>query len=674
MLVNLQRAIQSITEKIGFFQPLYEAIINSFQANANNIEISFIKDEHENILGYKIKDDGDGFTDENIKSYLTLWSDYKIKLGALGSGRIMCLKVFDDILVESQTKNTKNLNGQKVKFDFNKNFTANSIEEIDKVENASTTSYTYTTFQNINEEYIKQNGHEKYDIEKIKNDLFIKLLPMFIRFKNEEKIFSISIEKEKWLNEKNLKERFDEHNFLNKDFCITVDLSKFDKENNDIKNEKTYTFDLLYRVQKDDKNTLEQFYGASDRYIKEFAKGVRLEKLDSGYSGIFCLTSDYFEENRVKDSRNEFVIGFGESNPTKENPITFPEINELLRKKLDEILKETFPQVEENLEKRKQKIIEQFPHLTRYVNKIENLTISESNILKKAEKEFFEETKKVRKEVKKFTDALKKDKTNFSEKKFKEITSHFTEVGREQLADYIGYRQTIIDMLIEIYDETSKNKSAFKEKDIHNLFMPKGNTSQDLFTYANNVWIFDDKFMSYNYCASDKTIAKIVSDVTGKTVDEVIKHHRNQEPDLVMFYSNQDSEYKDVLLIEFKRLNNELSEKKKAIMQLQDYPMYIRKNIENVRSIFSYTIIDIDEPFREWLTDSQTFDEYSFGDSTNKISSFYKYISGKDGAINAHLNVIEFFQVLQDANKRNQVFLDILKQTFNVNNNGEKEQ
>ena len=41
MLVNLERAIKSISENIGFFQPLYEAIINSYQANARNVQISF---------------------------------------------------------------------------------------------------------------------------------------------------------------------------------------------------------------------------------------------------------------------------------------------------------------------------------------------------------------------------------------------------------------------------------------------------------------------------------------------------------------------------------------------------------------------------------------------------------------------------------------------------------
>ena len=664
MLVNLERAIKSIQENIGFFQPLYEAVINSFQAKANKVLINFETDQNKKILGYTVEDDGEGFTRDNIKSFLTYWSDHKIKQGALGSGRVMCLKVFDNIYIDSQTKGNSTT-GLKTTIDFNRNFSANSIDDIAPQSSDSSTSYTKTSFKNINEEFLEQNNMEAFDLEKIKSEVFIKLLPMFIRFKNEDREFEIEINKEQWLNKKNLADKFEEHKFESKKFQITVDLTKYDKENNDLKNEKTYAFELHYRMMEDKKNSLVQFYGASDRYIKDFAKGVRLEKLKDGWSGIFCLTSEYFEENRVKDSRNEFVITFGQSNATKDNPITFPEINKQLKMKLDEILKEKFPEVEKDLQEKKQKIIQSFPHLARYVKKIDNLTVSESSILKQAENEFFQETKKVRAEVEKFSSDLKKGKSNFSEKRFNDITSQFTTVGMEQLADYIGYRQTIIDMLLEIYDETLKKKTSFNEADIHNLFMPKGNTSNDLFTYANNVWIFDDKFMSYNYCASDKTIAKIVSDVTGKTVDEVIEHHKNQEPDLVMFYSNKDSEYKDVLLIEFKRLNNELSEKKKAITQLQDYPMYIRKNIDNVRSIFSYTIIDIDEPFREWLTDSQTFDEYSFGDSTNKISSYYKYISGKDGAINAHLNVIEFFQILKDADKRNKVFLDILKQNFN---------
>lgn len=660
MLVNLERAIKSISENIGFFQPLYEAIINSYQANARNVQISFQIDKDNKILGYTIQDDGEGFTNDNIKSFLTLWSDYKVTLGALGSGRIMCLKVFDNIIIDSQTKNLSRTLGQKVSIDFNRNFSANMIEDINPIINSSFLSYTKTTFKNINEDFLKQNGLENFDLEKIKEDIFIKLLPMFIRFKTEKKFFEIKINDLIWLDTTNLIKKFEDHKFESTEFFISVDLSKYDKDNNDIKNERMYKFELHYKLEKDKKNKLIQFYGASDRYIKDFAKGVRLEKIKDDWSGIFCLTSSYFEENRVKDSRNEFVISFGQSNATKENPITFPEINEQLKKKLDEILKKQFPEVEKNLHERKQNIVESFPHLARYVKKINSLTMTESNILKFAENEFFKETKKVRGEVERFTNELKKGKTNFSEKRFNAITNQFTTVGMEQLADYIGYRQTIIDMLLEIYDETSKQKTSFDEADIHNLFMPKGKTSKELFTYANNVWIFDDKFMSYNYCASDITIAKIVSDVTGKSKETIPSFEQGKKADLVIFYSNPDDDYKDVLLIEFKRLNDGIDGKEKALTQLKKYPLYIRENIENIRSIFTYTIIDIDEEFITTLTKIEGFQENAFGDKDNKISAYYRY----NEAVQAHINVVSFHQVLQDANKRNKVFLDILKENF----------
>jgi hypothetical protein len=41
MKVNIKRAIQSIKGDVDFFQPLYEAIVNSFQAEAENLKSIF---------------------------------------------------------------------------------------------------------------------------------------------------------------------------------------------------------------------------------------------------------------------------------------------------------------------------------------------------------------------------------------------------------------------------------------------------------------------------------------------------------------------------------------------------------------------------------------------------------------------------------------------------------
>lgn len=650
--VNLKRAIKNIGE-VHFYQPLYESIVNSFQANAKEVKISFIRDESDNVQNYIVEDNGDGFTDDNINSFLELWSDYKASMGGLGSGRILCLKVFKNINIESQTKE------HKVIINFNSNFKANNKEYLNIVDNNSDITRTITKFENLNDEFISENKLEKYNLDKIKENIFIKLLPMFIRFQGENKKFEIFIDNKLWLNDKILEEKFAQLEFEHLSFFIEKDLSNFDK-NLDSKSLKRYEFKLYYRIKKDKKNELQQFYGASDRNIIEFPNAVKIEKLENDWSAIFCLTSKYFEENRVADARNKFIIGLGDNNSASiENPITFPEINQELSKKIEIILKDKFPKLEENFRETQNKVVNKFPHLLRYVKKIENLTLSESQIQKKAEKEFFKETKRVRVEVENFTQNLKKGKSKFNDKKLKEITAHFTQTGVEQLADYIGYRQTIIDMLLEIYNKNSD----IPEKEIHNLFMPMGETSDTLSYHANNIWIFDDKFMSYSYSASDKTIAKIVKDVTGKDRATIDENQRDKEPDLVMFYSDSKEKYKDVLLIEFKKLNGNIDDKEKAINQINRYPRYIDENINNIRNIYTYTILDIDKELEDGLTKEHGFVENAFGDSENKVSAYYKY----NPAVKAHINVISFVQLIEDANERNKVFLNILKEKFKDN-------
>ena len=215
-------------------------------------------------------------------------------------------------------------------------------------------------------------------------------------------------------------------------------------------------------------------------------------------------------------------------------------------------------------------------------------------------------------------------------------------------------------MLLEIHDESINKKTKIDEKDIHNLFMPMGTTNNDLSFHANNIWIFDDKFMSYTYAASNKTITKIVSDVTGKDITEIVQYQKNKEPDLVIFYSDKENKNKDVLLIEFKKLNGTIDDKEKAISQINRYPRYIRENIKNIRSIYTYTILDIDDELKDGLTKEHGFYENAFGDKDNKISAYYKY----NQAVKAHINVISFSQLIKDAFKRNEIFLNILKQNF----------
>ena len=106
--------------------PLYEAVANSIHAieDANvpksdgRIMVQIIRDGQTSleftdgrkrrgpdakgeIIGFSITDNGVGFTDENMTSFLTLDSEYKVSRGGRGVGRLLWLKAFDRAAVES---------------------------------------------------------------------------------------------------------------------------------------------------------------------------------------------------------------------------------------------------------------------------------------------------------------------------------------------------------------------------------------------------------------------------------------------------------------------------------------------------------------------------------------------------------------------------------------------
>lgn len=117
--------------------PLFEAIVNSIHgiedaglsAEKGCIVVQVIRDgqmeldfgdgskqpEAENkgdikgdIIGFKVTDNGIGFNDANMKSFMTLDSEYKASRGGRGVGRLLWLKAFKCATVESiyETDNT----------------------------------------------------------------------------------------------------------------------------------------------------------------------------------------------------------------------------------------------------------------------------------------------------------------------------------------------------------------------------------------------------------------------------------------------------------------------------------------------------------------------------------------------------------------------------------------
>ena len=95
--------------------PLYEAVVNSIQSIedakiSNGMIDVYIERESQTTISSSwetdidnitITDNGIGFTDENYTSFDTYASDLKLKKGCKGIGRIMWLKAFDSVEIDS---------------------------------------------------------------------------------------------------------------------------------------------------------------------------------------------------------------------------------------------------------------------------------------------------------------------------------------------------------------------------------------------------------------------------------------------------------------------------------------------------------------------------------------------------------------------------------------------
>ena len=77
---------------------------------------------------------------------------------------------------------------------------------------------------------------------------------------------------------------------------------------------------------------------------------------------------------------------------------------------------------------------------------------------------------------------------------------------------YIVYRRYIIEALAKMSKDNEKT-----EKLLHNIFAEmKTESKTPLSVYDSNIWLLDDKYMTYTYLASDKTMKQIFSQIGQK--------------------------------------------------------------------------------------------------------------------------------------------------------------
>jgi hypothetical protein len=231
-------------------------------------------------------------------------------------------------------------------------------------------------------------------------------------------------------------------------------------------------------------------------------------------------------------------------------------------------------------------------------------------------------------------------------------------VSARLLTEYILYRARIIQKLKSTDLESD-------EADIHSLIVPKGMTarretaSESIF--ACNVWLLDDKYMSYTTVLSEKTMSDLMEELAVGGDEE------DGRPDItIIFSADPDAEKPakvDVVVVELKKHGVKLAKEEEVVSQLRQRARRLLKFYpDRINRIWFYGITDIQPEFRRTLLEDQFKELFSHG------QVFYKsqpiIVDNEDEKFPVDLYVMNYDALIQDAESRNSTFLNLLKESM----------
>lgn len=634
--VKIEAVVKNLSKETKFLQPIFEAISNSLEANATEIDLTIFSDEPLDtftgkIIGFKIIDNGDGFTKRNRDAFALLWTDNKIELGCKGSGRFTWLSVFEKIDVVSLVKEEN----VEVKIPFDLNFDKEKIEVTDT--NVSK-NYTEIFFKNVTKKFLYVNNDGRRidnrslaDIQMLKECIRDYLLVKLFLLKKDGRNFRIRINVKK------------EYAIIDNDSIADLQFIIFEIKN-PFKDE-TFLFYLYYQFKEDGNNTKKIFYCSNNRstkLVEEDVLGLSCA-LPNKDSFIMLLCSSYFD-GKDDDSRSDLTRLLEVKVASIFVPILLSDITPQLRKNAHKIIIDKYPQLTNQNKTAEDDAIKEMPYLAEFIKKDKDIIKSKEVLISKASKEFISEKIRVKDKFEKILSDKEIDPEEFTN-----AVNDISIIASAELGEYILYRDNIIRAL-----KNSMNNPLIMEKFLHNIFMPMRKTiysENDEKHLLSNLWLFDDKFMTYSYAASDITINQIVNTIKEK--NEKIFKKRNR-PDLTVFYNNING-IKDVLMVEFKGINADGDEKNKSLSELPNDIAIIRKNIDNINTIWGYIVTTIDDDFAFTIENDGRFNQlFTTEDNKRFYYGFFKNL-------NAHIYIIDLNVIVSDSASRNKTFLEILK-------------
>ncbi len=629
MKINIKQALKYFYSNHSLLLVFEEAICNSLDAFATKIDIKISIDELDkpDTLLVQIEDNGEGFIQERFNKFCKL---LKVDEDThKGVGRLVFLHYFEKINVHSKY-------GKKERqFDFTLDFDEDKINK-KETKHDNEENKTVLTFQNY---YLKRLANYNYIFPTyLKKYILEQFYPRLYLLKQNNTNIEISFN----LDIKTIKKNQvigDRETKITVDDIPNLEPSKVDTNFLPLFNETEVRFSIVKKEILSDTFLITAL--CIDDRTFNLDDIISIDNLPSGYELIFLF---YSSELKGKTDASRQNLKIDDTN--------LKTIKKIFRQKITEILKERLPQITQKNNEAREFFSKRYPHLLGYFNQDEIGIISRTKSLEEAQNKFLRDQKEIL------------EATSLSNEKYEKAL----EISSRTLTEYILYREKIIGKLSEI---TNKNSEA----DIHNLILPKRSVvdNGDLSSiYNNNLWLLDDKYMTYTKALSERTMKEILDEFSENATDT-----DNNKPDIAIIFSNnpRDKDTKsDVVIVELKKRGITLAKTEEVISQLKQRARRLMEYYPNkIQRIWFYGIVEFNDVFKHSLKDDEytpLFSKDSLYYKENKVS--LSLDDDKQYPIGTFILSIDAF--IEDAKARNATFLKILKEGFSKPNNTDNEE
>ena len=677
MNTNLKGRLRNTRLPIGnALFPLFEAVVNSIHSIDDRVQpkvpgqiaVEIVRAQQasfqyedgrgkpgpaplENITGFRVQDNGVGFNDQNFESFQTLDSSYKAARGCRGVGRLLWLKAFDRVEVESTFCDHASKRIQR-KFQFNTAVGVTDPEDVE-LQNSEEQNSTVVQLLGFIEDY---RAKSPKTAAVIANALLEHCLWYFVRDGGAPDIRIL-----------------DQGEALDLDDVYESYMYAFSEvQHLNIQGEAVHLTHLRLTSSSGKENAIG--WCAAGRLVEEENLSGKIPGLYGklrGENGDFiyqCYVSSAFLDDIVRTER------FGFDKHDTSAPL-FSQRDLSLDELRRQVIGAASSYLLDYLTEKRNAGLERLQHFTshtapRYRPVLSQLVDSEVNVdpaISDKDLELFLHKRLAELEGQLMTEGqqVMSMAVGESPEEYRERLAQYLQkaddLKKSDLVNYVFHRKVTLDILEKALKVGADGKYS-KEELLHSIIMPLQTTSGEVSSNGCNLWLIDERLTFHDFLASDKPLSTY----------PITTSSENKEPDIcalnvfdepLLVSEGKQLPKASIVVIELKRpMRNDAKAgvDKDPIEQALSYLKKIRdgnattatgRPIPHSQVIpgWCYAVCDLTSSIRERcmiLGLRETHDHLGF--------------FGFNANYNSYIEVISYDKLLVAAKERNRAFFDRL--------------